>query len=115
MMKLPGYPRLRRFVLAATLLLVCQPAFAAKRVELVLGSSAYENAAKPKPVSDNVVIAGIGRDAASRSRPRVPVGAARQIVCTAHVCRPVRPGCRIHYYGGSPRDGSGGNVEVCNW
>src|SRR3954466_8036909 len=27
-------------------------------------------------------------------------------------CRPVRQGCRIDYQGGSPRSGSGGNVEA---
>src|SRR5215472_13604258 len=34
---------LRSFCLAAALLLVCQPAFAGKRVALVLGNSAYQN------------------------------------------------------------------------
>jgi hypothetical protein len=28
--------------------------------------------------------------------------------------RPVGQGCRIDYQGGSPRSGSGGNVEACN-
>jgi hypothetical protein len=32
----------------------------------------------------------------------------------APIGRPVRHGCRIDYQGGSPRSGSGGNVEVCN-
>ena len=45
MMNSPGYPELRRFFLAAALLLVCQPAFAEKRVALVLGNSAYQNVA----------------------------------------------------------------------
>jgi hypothetical protein len=40
--------------------------------------------------------------------------ASGQIVCDAQLCRPVRRGCHIDYQGGSPRDGSGGNVEVCN-
>ena len=39
---------------------------------------------------------------------------AGQIVCNSHICRPVQRGCRIVHQGGSPRDGSGGNVEVCN-
>jgi uncharacterized caspase-like protein len=34
---------LRRLLLAAVLLLVCQPAFAGKRVALVVGNSAYQN------------------------------------------------------------------------
>jgi uncharacterized caspase-like protein len=56
MMNSPGI--LRRFFLAAALLLVCQPAFAGKRVALVLGNSAYQNVAPlPNPVNDGAVIA----------------------------------------------------------
>ncbi|UPJ53889.1 caspase family protein [Bradyrhizobium sp. 200] len=54
---------------------------------------------------------------AGMSRPRVSAGSAGgsgQIICSVSGCRPVRRGCRIDYQGGSPRDGSGGNVEVCN-
>ena len=58
MMKLPGSRKLRRLFLAAALLLVCQPAFAEKRVALVLGNSAYQNVAPlPNPVNDGAVIA----------------------------------------------------------
>ena len=50
------------------------------------------------------------------ARPRVSAGAggSGQIICDAGGCRPVRRGCRIDHQGGSPRNGSGGNVEVCN-
>ncbi|MBV9983607.1 caspase family protein [Bradyrhizobium sp.] len=53
------------------------------------------------------------------SAERAAPGVARpqasgQIVCDSLTCRPVRRGCHIGYHGGSPRDGSGGNVEVCN-
>jgi uncharacterized caspase-like protein len=53
---------------------------------------------------------------AGMPKPRASAGAAGsgQIVCDVGGCRPVRRGCRIDYQGGSPRDGSGGNVEVCN-
>ena len=45
-------------MLAAALLLVCQPAFAEKRVALVLGNSAYRNVAPlSNPVNDGAVIA----------------------------------------------------------
>jgi hypothetical protein len=50
-------------------------------------------------------------------RPRASAGGgggSGQIVCDAGGCRPVRHGCRIDYQGGSPRSGSGGNVEACN-
>jgi uncharacterized caspase-like protein len=46
------------FFLAAALLLACQPAWAAKRVALVLGNSAYQNVARlPNPVNDGAAIA----------------------------------------------------------
>ena len=60
MMKSPGWLNLRRFLLAAALLLVCQPAFAEKRVALVIGNAAYQNAAKlPNPVNDGTTIAAM--------------------------------------------------------
>ena len=50
--------KLRGFLIAAVLVLACQPAFAAKRVALVLGNSAYQNVAKlPNPVNDGAAIA----------------------------------------------------------
>jgi hypothetical protein len=51
---------------------------------------------------------------ASIARPRVSDGGSPQIVCNAGGCRPVGRGCHIDYQGGSPRNGSGGNVEVCH-
>src|SRR5258706_6931556 len=64
-MKSPGSLDLRRFFLAAALLLlVCQPAFAEKRVALVLGNSAYQNVAQlPNPVNDGTVIAATLKNA----------------------------------------------------
>jgi hypothetical protein len=66
MMNSPGSPKLplRAFLLAAALLLVCQPAFAGKRVALVLGNSAYQNVAPlPNPVNDGAMIAAKLKDA----------------------------------------------------
>ena len=54
------------------------------------------------------------RSPSSAPSPRASGGGSGQIVCDSSSCRPVRRGCRIDYQGGSPRDGSGGNVEVCN-
>ena len=52
------------FFLAAALLLACQPAWAAKRVALVLGNSAYQNVARlPNPVNDGAAIAATLKDA----------------------------------------------------
>ena len=55
------------------------------------------------------------RESSPYVNPAPPrASAANQVVCDAGGCRPVRRGCRIDYQGGSPRSGSGGNVEVCN-
>jgi uncharacterized caspase-like protein len=58
-MKSPRAPRLNRLVLAvAALLLVCQPALAEKRVALVLGNSAYQNAPPlANPINDGAAVA----------------------------------------------------------
>jgi len=60
----PGFSRFRRLFLAVALLLVCQPAFADKRVALVIGNSAYQNVARlPNPVNDGATIAATLKDA----------------------------------------------------
>jgi uncharacterized caspase-like protein len=59
-MKSPRAPRLNRLVLAvaAALLLACQPALAEKRVALVLGNSAYQNAPPlANPINDGAAVA----------------------------------------------------------
>ena len=65
MMNSHGYLELRKILLAAAaLLLVCQPAFAEKRVALVLANSAYQNAPQlANPVNDGAVIAAKFREA----------------------------------------------------
>jgi uncharacterized caspase-like protein len=64
MMNSPGSRKLRQFFLVAALMLVCQPAFAEKRVALVLGNSAYLNVAPlPNPVNDGAVIAATLKNA----------------------------------------------------
>jgi uncharacterized caspase-like protein len=51
------YLKLHGFFLAAALLLVSQPAWAIKRVALVLGNSAYQNAARlPNPINDATAV-----------------------------------------------------------
>ncbi|MFH1339946.1 MAG: caspase family protein [Pseudomonadota bacterium] len=87
MMKSPGFPGLRSglrqfFLAAAALLLVCQPAWAEKRVALVLGNAAYRNVAKlPNPVNDGAVIAatlrGAGFDVVD-SRQDLPAAETRR-------------------------------------
>jgi uncharacterized caspase-like protein len=65
MMNSPGPLKLHRLLLAAMLLLaVCRPAFAEKRVALVVGNSAYQNVAGlPNPVNDGAVMAATLKDA----------------------------------------------------
>src|SRR6185437_14637445 len=58
MMHLPGYLTWRQLLLTAVLLLAWQPAFAEKRVALVIGDSAYQNAPQlANPVNDARLIA----------------------------------------------------------
>jgi uncharacterized caspase-like protein len=64
MMKLLGLPGFYRALFAAVVLLLCQPAWASKRVALVIGNSAYQNAPTlPNPVNDGAVIAATLKDA----------------------------------------------------
>jgi uncharacterized caspase-like protein len=64
MMILSALPKLHRLLLAAALLLLCQPAWATKRVALVIGNATYENApALPNPANDSAVIAQTLKDA----------------------------------------------------
>jgi uncharacterized caspase-like protein len=82
MMKSLGSLTLHRVFLAAALLLVCQPAFAAKRVALVLGNSVYQNAPPlSNPVNDAAVIAAKLREAgfdAVDSRHDLPAAETRR-------------------------------------
>src|SRR5262245_10291308 len=57
-MNLRGLFGAYKFLLAAVLLLICQPAFADKRVALVLGNSVYQNVPPlPNPVNDAALMA----------------------------------------------------------
>jgi uncharacterized caspase-like protein len=63
-MNVRGNLKCRGLFLAAALLLACHPAWAAKRVALVLGNSAYQNVARlPNPVNDGASIAATLKDA----------------------------------------------------
>src|SRR3979490_1232834 len=76
------YLKLRKIFLAAALLLMCQPAWAEKRVALVLGNSAYQNVAQlPNPVNDGAIIAAKLREAGFEvvdSRPDLPAAETRR-------------------------------------
>ena len=64
MMNSPGPLKLLQFFVAAALLLVCQPAFAEKRVALVIANSAYRNVAPlANPVNDGALISATLREA----------------------------------------------------
>jgi uncharacterized caspase-like protein len=63
-MMLPALLKCHRFLFAAALLLLCQPASATKRVALVVGNSAYQNVALlPNPVHDGAMIAATLKNA----------------------------------------------------
>src|SRR3954470_14370671 len=84
MTNLFGRTKFYPFFLAAALLLVCQPAFAEKRVALVLGNSAYQNVAPlPNPVNDGATIAatlkGAGFDVVD-SRHDLPAAETRRVL-----------------------------------
>jgi uncharacterized caspase-like protein len=81
----PGFSTIRRlFLAAAALLLVCQPAFADKRVALVIGNSAYQNVARlPNPVNDGATIAATLKDAGFDvvdSRHDLPAAETRRVL-----------------------------------
>ena len=82
MMKSPRSLKLHGFFLAAAFLLACQPAWAEKRVALVLGNAAYQNVAKlPNPVNDGAVIAATLRNAGFdivESRQDLPAAETRR-------------------------------------
>jgi uncharacterized caspase-like protein len=64
MINLSALPGFYRALLAAALLLLCQPAWASKRVALVIGNAAYQNAPMlPNPVNDGAVISATLKDA----------------------------------------------------
>ncbi|MDE2065802.1 MAG: caspase family protein [Bradyrhizobium sp.] len=64
MMNLSALRIWHRLFLAVVVLLVCQPAWAGRRVALVIGNSAYQNAPPlPNPVNDGAMIATTLRDA----------------------------------------------------
>jgi uncharacterized caspase-like protein len=64
MIHLPGFPRLYGFFLVAVLLLSWEPAWAAKRVALVIGNSAYQNVpALANPINDGATMAATLKDA----------------------------------------------------
>src|SRR5438477_4196898 len=61
----PKRSNLRRFLLAAAMLVgVCQPAFAEKRVALVIGNAVYQSVPRlPNPVNDGATIASTLKNA----------------------------------------------------
>jgi uncharacterized caspase-like protein len=64
MTNLFGRAKFYSFCLAAALLLTGQPAFADKRVALVIGNAAYQNAPRlPNPVNDGATMAATLKDA----------------------------------------------------
>src|ERR1700693_2871105 len=79
-----AYQTLLRILLAPVLLMGCQPAFAEKRVALVLGNSAYQNVAPlANPVNDGAVVAATLKAAGfdvGDSRHDLPAAETRRVL-----------------------------------
>src|SRR3981189_2383934 len=111
-----GYPKAHRWVLAAAaLLLVCQPAFAEKRVALVLGNAAYQNVAKlPNPVNDSAVIAATLKEAGFDvvdSRHDLPAAETRRAL-RDFADRARDADIAVVYYAGHGIGGDGANYLI---
>jgi uncharacterized caspase-like protein len=69
---------------------------------------------RERPRLDGEIDAGVPRP--SQSQPQISRAAPGQIVCDGGGCRAVSRGCHLEYKTtaqGGPREGGGGNVEVC--
>src|SRR3977135_2757677 len=110
-----GSLKLHRWALAAAALLVCQPAFAEKRVALVLGNSAYQNVAKlPNPVNDGAVIAATLKDAGFDvvdSRHDLPAAETRRVL-RDFADRARDADIAVVYYAGHGMEVDGGNYLI---
>src|SRR3954471_15401592 len=111
----PGFSRLRQFLLAAALLLICQPAFAEKRVALVIGNSAYQNVARlPNPVNDGATIAATLKDAGFDvvdSRHDLPAADTRRAL-RDFADRARDADIAVVYYAGHGMEVDGGNYLI---
>src|SRR6476469_11215753 len=111
-----GYPGLHRWALAAAaLLMVCQPAFAQKRVALVLGNSAYQNVAQlTNPVNDSARIAATLKDAGFDvvdSRHDLPAAETRRAL-RDFADRARDADIAVVYYAGHGLEVDGGNYLI---
>lgn len=112
----PGFSTVRRlFLAAAALLLVCQPAFADKRVALVIGNSAYQNVARlPNPVNDGATIAATLKDAGFDvvdSRHDLPAAETRRVL-RDFADRARDADIAVVYYAGHGIEVDGGNYLI---
>src|SRR6476660_5703559 len=111
----PGFSRFRRLFLAVALLLVCQPAFADKRVALVIGNSAYQNVARlPNPVNDGATIAATLKDAGFDvvdSRHDLPAAETRRVL-RDFADRARDADIAVVYYAGHGIEVDGGNYLI---
>src|SRR5882757_5674803 len=111
-----GFVKLYRCVLAAAALLAAgQPAFAEKRVALVLGNSAYQNVAPlANPTNDGVVIAATLKDAGFDvvdSRRDLPAAETRRAL-RDFADRARDADIAVVYYAGHGIEVDGGNYLI---
>src|SRR6476660_10090987 len=115
-MMMSGSLKLHRWVFAAAaLLMVCQPAFAQKRVALVLGNSAYRNVAQlTNPVNDSAKIASTLKDAGFDvvdSRRDLPAAETRRVL-RDFADRARDADIAVVYYAGHGIEVDGGNYLI---
>src|SRR6476619_37286 len=115
-MMMSGSLKLCRWALAAAaFLLVSEPAFAEKRVALVLGNSAYRNVAPlPNPVNDGATIAATLKDAGfdvGDSRHDLPAAETRRVL-RDFADRARDADIAVVYYAGHGIEVDGGNYLI---
>src|SRR3954452_20041274 len=115
MTNLFGRTKFYQFFLAAALLLMCQPAFAEKRVALIIANSAYQNVARlPNPVNDGATIAATLKDAGFDvvdSRHDLPAADTRRAL-RDFADRARDADIAVVYYAGHGMEVDGGNYLI---
>src|SRR5205814_1323084 len=115
MINSPGFARWSGFFRAAALLLVCEPAWAGKRVALIIGNSAYQNVPPlANPINDGAVMAatlkGAGFDVVDSRHDLSAVEARRALRDFSDAARDAD--IAVVYYAGHGMEVDGANYLI---
>jgi len=115
MINSPGFARWCGFFLAAALLLVCEPAWAGKRVALIIGNSAYQNVPPlANPINDGAIMAatlkGAGFDVVDSRHDLSAVEARRALRDFSDAARDAD--IAVVYYAGHGMEVDGANYLI---